>query len=432
MLWLEEYKAKLVSSAEAVQCIQSGNRVYVHPGACTPNTLLQAMTARSDELLDVEVTHILTFGNADYAFEKYKDSFHHRALFVGANVRKAVRSGNAQYVPIFLGEIPKLFRSGECDIDVSLISVSPPDEYGFCTFGAGVDITKAACEVAKIIVAEVNPNQPRSLGDSFIHLNKIDHLVEVDTPLPEYRNEKMTDVHEKIGEFCADMIEDGSTLQMGIGAIPDAVLHHLTDKKDMGIHTEMFSDGLLGLVEAGIITNEKKTLHKGKSIAAFALGTKRLFDFINNNPLFEFHPCEYTNDPFVIAQNEKMIAINSAIEVDFTGQICSDSVGLEIYSGFGGQVDFIRGSARSKGGKPIIALPSTAKNGEISRIVSKLRHGAGVVTTRADIHYVITEYGVAYLFGKTLEERVKAMIGISHPDFREYLTEEARKYGYLV
>jgi len=315
---------------------------------------------------------------------------------------------------------------------VALISVSPPDEYGFCTFGAGVDITKAACEVAKTIVAEVNPSQPRSLGDSFIHLNKIHHLVEVNTPLPEYRNEKMTDVHERIGEFCADMIEDGSTLQMGIGAIPDAVLHHLTGKKDLGIHTEMFSDGLLGLVEAGIITNEGKTLHKGKSIAAFALGTKKLFDFINNNPLFEFHPCDYTNDPFVIAQNEKMIAINSAIEVDFTGQICSDSVGLEIYSGFGGQVDFIRGAARSKGGKPIIALPSTAKNGEITRIVSKLRQGAGVVTTRADIHYVVTEYGVAYLFGKTLEERVKAMIEIAHPNFREELTEAARKYGYLV
>jgi len=431
-MWTELYQSKLMSAEEAVACIQSGDRVYVHPGACTPETLLRAMTARAPELRNVEVTHILTFGFADYADEKYRESFRHRALFVGGNVRKAVNSGNAQYVPIFLYEIPKLFRSGEYPVNVALISVSPPDEYGFCSYGAGVDITKAACEVADIIVAEVNPNQPRSLGDSFIHVNKIDRLVEVNTPLPEYRNEQMTDVHRKIGEHIAGMIEDGATLQMGIGAIPDAVLHYLGDKKDLGIHTEMFSDGLLSLVEAGIITNERKTLHKGKSIAAFALGTKKLFDFIDNNPLFEFHPNDYTNDPFVIAQNEKMVAINSAIEVDITGQICSDSIGHRIYSGFGGQVDFIRGAARSKGGKPIIALPSTAKNDEISRIVPLLRHGAGVVTTRADIHYVVTEYGVAYLFGKTLEERVRALIGIAHPKFRDELTHKAKEFGYLI
>ncbi len=432
MVWTELYKSKLTTAENAVKCIESGHRVYVHPGACTPETLLKAMTARADELKDVEVTHILTFGYADYAHEEYKGSFRHRALFTGGNVRKAVNSGYAQYVPIFLGEIPRLFQSGELKINVALISVSPPDEYGFCTYGAGVDITKAACENADLVVAEVNPHQPRSLGNSFIHLNKIDHLVEVYTPLPEYKPEQMTDVHRKIGEYCAELIEDGATLQMGIGAIPDAVLNYLKDKQDLGIHTEMFSDGLLSLVQAGIINNEKKTLHRGKSIASFALGTKKLFDFINNNPLFEFHPNEYTNDPYVIAQNDKMVAINSAIEVDITGQICSDSIGNRIYSGFGGQVDFIRGAARSKGGKPVIALPSTAKNDEISRLVPMLRPGAGVVTTRADIHYVVTEYGVAYLFGKSLEERAKALIRIAHPKFRDELTEEARKFGYIL
>ncbi len=431
MVWTELYQTKLTTPDKAVQVIESGNHVYVHPGACTPETLLKAMTARADELSDVEVTHILTFGFADYAHEQYDGSFHHRALFTGANVRKAVNSGHAQYVPIFLGEIPRLFQSGAYPVDVAIISVSPPDEYGFCTLGAGVDITKAACEAAKYVIAEVNPNQPRSLGNSFLHVNKIHQLVEVNTPLPEYKPEQMTDVHKKIGEHCASLIEDGATLQMGIGAIPDAVLGYLQDKNDLGIHTEMFSDGLLSLVKVGIINNEKKTLHRGKSIASFALGTKVLFDFIDNNPLFEFHPNEYTNDPFIIAQNDRMVAINSAIEVDVTGQICSDSIGNRIYSGFGGQVDFIRGAARSKGGKAIIALPSTTKNDTVSRIVPMLRPGAGVVTTRADIHYVITEYGIAYLFGKSLGERAEALIRIAHPNFRDEMTAEAKNLGYI-
>lgn len=431
MVWTELYQAKLTTPEKAVKVIESGNHVYVHPGACTPETLLKAMTARAGELSDVEVTHILTIGFADYAHEEYAGSFHHRALFTGANVRKAVNSGHAQYVPIFLGEIPRLFQSGEYPVDVAIISVSPPDEYGFCTLGAGVDITKAACEAANYVIAEVNPNQPRSLGNSFIHVNKIHQLVEVNTTLPEYKPEQMTDVHKKIGEHCASLIEDGATLQMGIGAIPDAVLNYLQDKNDLGIHTEMFSDGLLSLVQVGIINNEKKTLHRGKSIASFALGTKVLFDFIDNNPLFEFHPNEYTNDPFIIAQNDRMVAINSAIEVDVTGQICSDSIGNRIYSGFGGQVDFIRGAARSKGGKAIIALPSTTKNDTVSRIVPMLRPGAGVVTTRADIHYVVTEYGIAYLFGKSLGERAEALIRIAHPNFRDEMTAEAKKLGYI-
>ncbi len=432
MTWTNLYKSRLTSPEEAVKVVKSGDHVYVHPGACTPETLLKALTKRADELSNVEIAHILTFGFADYAFEKFKRSFVHRAFFVGANVRKAVNSGNAKYVPIFLGEIPKLFKSGQYPIDVALISVSPPDEYGFCSFGAGVEITKAACEVAKHIIAEVNPNQPRALGNSFIHVNKIDCFVEVDTPLMELKPEPMNEITDKIGQFCAELIEDGSTLQMGIGAIPDAVLHYLGDKKDLGIHTEMFSDGLLDLVEKGIITNEKKSIHKGKSVATFALGTKRLYDFIDNNPLFEFHPTEYGNDPFVIAQNRKMIAINSAIEIDLTGQVCADSIGTKIYSGFGGQVDFIRGAARSEGGKPIIAIQSTAKKGEISRIVPTLRVGAGVVTSRADVHYVVTEFGVAYLFGKSLEERAKALISIAHPKFRDELEKKAKELGYIV
>ncbi len=432
MTWVKLYNSRLCDPDDAVRVVKSGDHVYVHPGACTPETLLKALTKRADELSNVEITHILTFGFAEYAFEKYKRSFIHRAFFVGENTREAVNTGNAKYVPIFLSEIPKLFKSGLYPVDVALISVSPPDEYGFCSFGAGVDITKSACEVAKYIIAEVNPNQPRALGNSFIHVSKIDCFVEVDTPLRELKSEAMNSVTDKIGQFCAELIEDGSTLQMGIGAIPDAVLHYLDNKKHLGIHTEMFSDGLLKLVENGIITNEKKSIHRGKSVATFALGTKKLYDFINNNPIFEFHPTEYGNDPFVIAQNKNMIAINSAIEIDLTGQICADSIGTKIYSGFGGQLDFIRGSARSEGGKPIIAMPSTAKSGEVSRIVPTLKQGAGVVTTRADVHYVVTEFGVAYLFGRSLQERARALISIAHPKFRYDLEMEAKKLGYLV
>ncbi|GAB4314601.1 MAG: acetyl-CoA hydrolase/transferase C-terminal domain-containing protein [Candidatus Zixiibacteriota bacterium] len=430
-MWLDYFQRKVTTPEKALEAVKSGDRVYIHPGCAEPESLVQAMVARKDELTDVEVVHILTLGSADYVGPGMEGHFRHRCLFTGPNVRKAVNEGRADYVPIFLGEIHRLFTDGTLPIDVALIQVSPPDEHGFCSYGVGVDITKPAAENAKIVIAEVNRQTPRTLGDSFIHLHKIDHIVMVDRPMLELKPVTMTEVHSKIGRFVADLIDDGSTLQMGIGGIPDAVLHHLQDKQDLGVHTEMFSDGVIDLVRKGVINNEKKTLHPGKIISAFVLGTRDLYDFIDNNPICEFHPDSYCNDPYIIAQNDNMVAINSALQVDLTGQVCSDSIGYSIYSGFGGQVDFIRGAARSRGGKPIIALPSTAKNDTLSRIVVHLDEGAGVVTSRADVHYVVTEYGVAYLFGRSIRERAKALIGIAHPKFRDELTEQARKLKYL-
>lgn len=427
MKWIDNYNSKLCTADDAVKVIKSGNRVYVHPGCATPEVLLNAMCKNSDHLSDVEVIHILTLGICPYSDSKMEGRFRHNALFIGPNVRKAVNEGRADYTPIFLGEVPDLFYKGILPIDVSLINVSPPDKYGFCSYGVGVDTTKAGTDTAKIVIAQINPHQPRALGDSFIHIDKIDYCVEVDAPLNELRYEERLrspedkEMYEKIGIFIASLIEDGSTLQTGIGAIPEAVTSHLFDKKDLGIHTEMFSDGVIKLVESGVITNEKKTLHPGKIIAGFVLGTRKLFDFIDNDPLMEFHPSNYTNDPFIIAKNDKMVAINSAIEIDLTGQVCADSIGTYFYSGFGGQLDFIRGASRSKGGKPIIAIPSTAKSGTISKIVPYLSQGAGVTTSRGDVHYVVTEYGIAELYGKTLIQRAKALIDIAHPDFREEL-----------
>jgi acetyl-CoA hydrolase len=314
---------------------------------------------------------------------------------------------------------------------VALIHVSPPDEHGFCSFGIEVGVTKPAAHAARIVIAEVNDQMPRTLGDSFIHVSKIDYAVPVSYKLPELPLGEVTELNKRIGQHVAELIEDGSTLQMGIGGIPDGVLLFLRDKRDLGIHTELFSDGVVELVERGVVTNEKKTLHPGKIIAGFLLGTQRLYDFVDNNPVVELHPTDYVNDPFLIAQNEKMVAINSAIEVDLTGQVCADSIGSRLYSGVGGQVDFIRGAARSKGGKPIIALPSTAKNDTISRIVPTLKPGAGVVTTRNDVHYVVTEYGVAYLHGKTIRQRVQALINIAHPKFRDELTHFAKEQHWL-
>lgn len=427
MKWIDSYNSKLCTPEEAVKAITSGMRVYVHPGCATPEVLLHAMCENSEHLSNVEVIHILTLGITPYSDPKMEGRFRHNALFIGPNVRKAVNEGRADYTPIFLGEVPDLFYRGILPIDVSLINVSPPDKYGFCSYGVGIDTTKAATDVAKIIIAQINPHQPRSLGDSFIHIDKIDYCVEVDAPLNELRYEERLkslndqQMYREIGKHIASIIEDGSTLQLGIGAIPEAVLGYLFDKKDLGIHTEMFSDGVIKLVENGVITNEKKTLHPGKIIAGFVLGTKKLFDFIDNDPFIEFHPSNYTNDPFIISQNDKMVAINSAIEIDLSGQICADSIGSYFYSGFGGQLDFIRGASKSKGGKPIIAIPSTAKNGTISKIVPFLSQGAGVTTTRGDVHYVVTEYGIAELYGKTLIQRARALIDIAHPDFREEL-----------
>ena len=410
--WLEEYRRKLTTPAEALKVVNSGDRVYIHPGCAEPESLVEALVARKDELHDVEITHLLTMGSAPYVDPGMEGHFRHRALFTGKNCRKAINEGRADYTPIFLGEIHHLFANGRLPIDVALIQVSPPDEHGFCSFGVGVDITKPAADHARIVIAEINRQTPRTLGDSFIHLHKLDYIVAADRPMLELPRVRMTDLHSKIGANVAELIENGSTLQMGIGGIPDAVLFHLQDKQDLGVHTEMFSDGVIELVGKGIINNEKKTLHPGKIITSFVLGSRALYDFIDNNPICEFHPNSYVNDPFIIARNEKMIAINSALQIDLTGQVCADSIGYSVFSGFGGQVDFIRGAARSRGGKPIIALPSTAKSDTVSRIVLHLDEGAGVVTSRGDVHYVVTEYGVADLFGRSIRERARALIDI--------------------
>jgi 4-hydroxybutyrate CoA-transferase len=429
--WLEKYIEKRRTAGEAVQVIRSGDCVYIHPGCAEPEQLVKAMVARAGELRKVKVIHILTRGIADYVRPEMAGSFRHVALFSGANVRDAINEGRADFVPIFLSEIESLFSSGSLPIDVALIHVSPPDDHGFCSFGAGVDTTKTAAECARTVIAQVNPKMPRTLGDSFIHLNKIHYVVEVTDELLEFPMGEVSEIAMRIGRHIADLIEDGSTLQLGIGEIPDAVLNYLTEKKHLGVHSEMVSDGVIDLIEKGIITNEKKTLHAGKILIGFVLGTKRLFDYINNNPVFEFHPSQYINDPFIISHNEKQVSINSAIEVDLTGQICADSIGYSFYSGIGGQVDFVRGSARSKGGKPIIALRSTALNDSVSRIVPHLKEGAGVVTSRGDVHYVVTEFGVAYLHGKTVRARCQSLISIAHPKFQADLERNARARNLL-
>lgn len=425
--WTDSYRAKVTTAEAAVKSIRSGNRVYIHPGAAEPEELVRALVGRAPELRDVEVLHLLTLGEAGYVRRGLEASFRHTAMFVGANVREAVNTGRADYMPIFLSEIPALFTSGALPIDVCLIQVTPPDEHGFCSFGVGVDCTKTAASVARTVIAEVNTEMPRTLGDSFIHVNRIDAIVEMSRPLLELPRHAAHDIHRRIAEHVAGLIDDGATLQMGIGGIPDAVLACLHDRKDLGVHTEMFSDGVMDLVEAGVITNDRKTLHRGKIVAGFLMGSRALYEFVHDNPIVELHPIEYTNDPYVIAANERMVAINSALEVDLTGQVCADSIGSSIYSGVGGQVDFIRGAARSKGGRPIIALPSTAKEGAVSRIVPILDAGSGVVTSRADVHYVVTEFGVASLHGKTLRQRAEALIAIAHPDFRQRLREVAER-----
>ena len=427
----EMYRRKLTSADQAVSMIRSGERVYVHPGCAAPSVLTEALLQRASSLHDVEILHLLTFGKADYTLPQYDGHFRHNALFMGANVRESVGAGRADYTPIMLGEIEKLFCSGEMPLDVVLMQLSPPDEYGYMSLGVGVDCTLGAARCARHVIAEVNRRMPRVHGDSFLHVSKVEAIVESDRPLLELKPEPFTELQGRIGEHVASLIPDGATLQVGIGGIPDAVLACLGDKRDLGIHSEMCSDGVIPLIEAGVMNGERKSLHRGKVVVGFVLGTEKLFRFMHENPIFELHPTQYTNDPFVIAQNERMIAINSAIQVDVTGQVCSDSIGTRPYSGFGGQLDFIRGAARSKGGKPIIALPSTAKGGTISRIVPMLDAGAGVVTTRADVHYVVTEYGVAYLHGKTLRQRAEALIAIAHPKFRDELYDFAAKVHYL-
>lgn len=431
MNWMEEYKKRWTTAEEAVGAIRSGNRVYLSGNAATPYVLIRALAARKDELEHVQILNALMIGDDPLSKPGMEGHFRYNSLFVGSAIRDAVNDGRADYVPVFLHEIPRLFSSGLIPLDVAMIHTSPPDEHGFMSLGVESLMTQAAVNAAKIVIAQVNDKMPRTLGDCFVHISRIHKLVEVSEALPELEKSGFTEVEKRIGEYIAELVSDGSTLQLGIGGIPDAVLASLTSKRDLGIHTEMVSDGVMEAVEAGIITGARKTLHPRKVIATFSLGSRRLYEYLDNNPLFEFHPSDYTNDPFVIAQNENMVAVNSALEVDLTGQVCADSIGTRIYSGFGGQVDFIRGAARAKGGKPIIALPATAQGGRVSRIVPMLKPGAGVVTTRADVHYVVTEYGVAYLHGKNLRERAEALIRIAHPAFREELTRAARERKLL-
>jgi len=431
MAWQDEYRSKLTTAREAVQCVQSGMRVHIHPGCAEPEALVEALMARGPHVRDVEIVHLLTLGRADYVAREMEGHFRHNALFIGSNVRDAVNEGRADCTPIFLHEIECLFENGDMPIDVSMIQVSPPDDHGFCSFGVGIDITLTATRVAKTVIAQVNAQMPRTYGDSFIHVSQIHKIVEVSQPLCELKKHPSGPVEEAIGKHVASLVPNGACLQLGIGGIPDAVLANLTHHKDLGIHSEMVSDNVVPLIEADVINGRAKNFKPRKIIVGFMLGTKKLFDFVHDNPIFEFHPTAYTNDPFMIARNDNMVAINSALQVDITGQVCSDSVGTKFYSGFGGQVDFIRGAARSKGGKPIIALPSTAKNDTISRIVPMLTPGAGVVTSRADVHYVVTEYGIAYLHGKTVRQRAEALINIAHPKFRDELHEYCEKLKWL-
>jgi acetyl-CoA hydrolase len=377
---------------------------------------------------------VLTIGSAEYVAPEMSGHLRVNTLFISDNVRAAVNDGRADFTPCFLSEIPGLFRSGALPLDAALVQVSPPDDHGFCSFGVEVGITKTAAQSARRVIAEINPRMPRTLGDSFIHISKLNAIVQVDYPLPEVHMAADDPVAERIADHVASLIPDYATLQTGIGAIPDAVLKRLTGHKDLGIHTELFADGVIDLVQRGVITGEKKSLHPGKMVAGFLLGTQKLYDFVNDNPVVELHPSEYVNDPFVVAQNDRMVAINSAIEVDLTGQVCSDSIGTRLYSGVGGQVDFIYGASRSKGGVPVIGLPSTLekKDGSrLSKIVTMLKPGAGVVTTRSHVHYVVTEHGVADLYGKTISQRAKALINVAAPEFREALEKQARELKYI-
>ena len=409
---------------EALKDVKSGDHVFVHTAGATPSVLTKAMTARHEELKNVEIYHLHTEGEAFYAKPELADSFHVNSFFLGANCRVPTAEGYADFIPCFLSEIPIMLRNGIINIDVALIHVSPPDKHGYCSMGISVDATKAAVDTARIVIAQVNPQMPRTHGDGLVHISRFSHYVEVDEPLPELRPHPLTPEEEQIGAYIAEMIEDRSTLQMGIGAIPDAVLNCLDSHKDLGVHTEMFSDGVVSLVEKGVITNKFKTKHKDVIVSGFLLGTRKLYDFVHDNPIVRMLDIQYVNDTAVIRRLPKMISINSAIEVDITGQVCADSIGTRMYSGVGGQMDFIRGASLSPGGKPIVALTSTTKRNE-SKISSFLKPGAGVVTTRAHVHYIVTEFGVADLYGKTLRERAKALINIAHPDHREHLEKEA-------
>ncbi|MCX5752167.1 MAG: GNAT family N-acetyltransferase [Candidatus Krumholzibacteria bacterium] len=424
---LELYNSRKRGIEDIVKIVKPGSRIFIGSGAAEPQTLVKVLIEKGKSIADHETINLIELGTTPYTEAVLSKPFHQNAFFIGANVRDAVNEGRAEYTPIFMSELPWYLRSGRLRIDVAFIQVAPPDNYGFCSLGVSVDVVKAAAEMAGIVIAEVNRQMPRTLGDCFIHLKDIDYVVESDIPLLTWTPPPPDDVAMRIGQNVARLIGDGATIQAGIGMIPNAILGFLRDKKNLGLHTEMFSDGIIDLVESGVITNSKKTLHNGKIIATFCMGTQRLYDFVDDNPLIEFHPCDYTNDPVLIARNDRMISINAAIQVDLTGQVCADSIGEYFYAGIGGQVDFVRGAARSKGGKPIIVLPSTAKKGTVSRIVPFLDQGAGVVTSRGDVAYVVTEYGITNLHGRNLRERALALISIAHPDFRDDLLNYAKQ-----
>lgn len=418
-----------ISAAEAVQLIKSQDRVFIHGGAATPHLLIEALAERKNELRGVQTVHLHLEGDLPICREGCEEAFFPNAIFIGADLRKAIGEGRAQYIPVFLSEASSLFRKGIWPLDVALIQVSPPDIHGYCSLGVSVDVTKAAVESSKKVIALINSSMPRSHGDGFVHISRFDAMVECKTPIREVAPEVPDPLHEAIGKNIAELVEDGATLQTGIGGIPNAVLNYLGNHRDLGIHTEMFSDNVIDLVEKGVINGSQKAKHRGKIVSSFVMGSRRLYDFIDDNPQVVLLDCAYTNDTDIIRRNPKVTAINSAIEVDLSGQVCADSIGTKLFSGVGGQMDFIRGASLSAGGKPIIALKSTTSKGE-SKLVPMLKPGAGVVTTRAHVHYIVSEYGTAYLYGKNMAQRAKALIAISHPDHRAKLEEEAFKlYG---
>jgi 4-hydroxybutyrate CoA-transferase len=430
------YQSRVVTAEDAVRKIQSGQRVFLTGNCSTPQTVLAALVKHAPNLKDVEICQALSVGPADYVSPEMEGHMRVNTMFISANIRKAVQEGRADFTPVLLSEFPLLFKNKHLPVDVALVHLSPPDEHGFLSFGIENGLTKSAAESARTIIAEVNQQMPRTLGDSFIHMSRINYIVPVNYQLAEMSmgGEGADPITEKIAGYIAELIPDGATMQMGIGAIPDAVLKYLYNKKDLGVHSELFSDGVIDLVDAGVMTNARKTLHTGKIVAGFIIGSRRLYNWVDDNPLIELHPTEYINDPYVIAQNDRMVAINSAIEVDLTGQVCADSIGPKLYSGVGGQLDFIYGASRSKGGVPIIALPSTTTTRDgtvISRIVTMLKRGAGVVTSRNHVRYIVTEYGVADLYGKSIRKRAEALIGIAHPDFREDMKKEAVELKYM-